>query len=705
MDRTGSIASTGRTDRTDGTSGSAALQVQVLASLGEGAVGTVGAVGAVGTVGAAAAPAAATTPSVRTAVPPLPFGAHLTQERSQAGARFRVWAPHARHVAVIGDFNDWSATPLQREPGGEGNWAGFVPNVVRGDRYKYQIVTHDGRTLDKADPWALYAEAPPATASRVWDLDHDWGDAEWMRTRAQRQSMKSPISIYEVHLGSWQRSPEGRLLTYDEIGKRLAEYVTRMGFTHVELMPVAEHPFYGSWGYQVTGYFAPTARYGTPQDLMTLVDTLHRAGIGVILDWVPSHFPSDPHALAHFDGTPLYEHPDPRIGFHPQWNSLIFDYGRPQVREFLIRNALFWLEHYHFDGLRVDAVASMLYLDFAREPGQWVPNEYGGNQNLHAVRFLQELNTRVYDAHPDVHVIAEESSAWEGVSRPVYAGGLGFGMKWNMGWMNDTLRYIQRPHFFRDYHGDDIRFSIWYAFNENFLLPLSHDEVVYGKGSLITRQPGDEWQRFAGLRALFGYMWAHPGKKLLFMGGEFGQAREWHHETQLDWHLLERPMHAGLQRWVADLNRELRAKPALHEDDFGSDGFEWAASDTHQPTVLAFFRRASRGAAPVLVVCNFTAQPVRGWRIGVPDPSSGDGTWRETLNSDAHLYGGSGMGNLGGCKAQDVPCGGYPHSIVITVPPLAVVFFEGAGPQSDASGHPPGAPSRNTDARPLRRLS
>ncbi|RZL11509.1 MAG: 1,4-alpha-glucan branching protein GlgB, partial [Rubrivivax sp.] len=488
-----------------------------------------------------------------------------------------------------------------------------------------------------------------------------------------RNGLAAPMSVYEVHLGSWQRSddPQAPLLNYRELGHRLAAYVKAQGFTHVELMPVTEHPFYGSWGYQTTGYFAATARYGSPQDLMDLVDTLHQHDIGVLLDWVPSHFPTDAHGLGQFDGTALYEHPDPRIGFHPQWNSLIFDYSRPEVRDFLISSALFWLEHYHFDGLRVDAVASMLYLDFAREPGGWVPNEHGNNQNLGAVGFLRDLNTAVYRSFPDVQVIAEESSSWEGVSRPVYTGGLGFGMKWNMGWMNDTLRHFARPHFYRKYHRDEIRFSIWYAFKENFMLPLSHDEVVHGKGSLLARQPGDDWQKFAGLRALYGYMWAHPGKKLLFMGGELAQEREWHHEGSLDWHLLDRPLHAGVQRWVRDLNHYYRATPALHEDDFTEAGFAWGGDQS--PTVLVFFRKAAGDGRVVLAVCNLTPQPLSNRRIGVPLP----GFWREALNSDAEVYGGSGVGNLGGCEAVVTPWDGHPFSISVTVPPSGVVYFEG----------------------------
>ena len=602
-------------------------------------------------------------------------GAHAETRDGIAGTRFAVWAPNAAAVSVIGDFNGWHGEThsLQRGDDNDGVWHGFVPGAHAGQCYKFQLRTPDGRTIDKADPFAFQSELPPRTASRIWSSSHTWGDGAWMRNRAQRNALDAPLSIYEVHLGSWQRSgTETPFLNYQDLGQRLADYALSMGFTHVELMPVAEHPFYGSWGYQTTGYFAPTSRYGTPDDLRQLVDTLHQNGLGVILDWVPSHFPSDAHGLGQFDGTALYEHPDPRVGFHPQWNSLIFDYGKQEVRDFLISNALFWLEQFHFDGLRVDAVASMLYLDFAREPGQWVPNESGGNQNHGAVRFLRDLNTAVYHALPDVQMFAEESSSWEGVSRPVYAGGLGFGLKWNMGWMNDTLRHLARPHFYREYHRDEIRFSLCYAFNENFLLPLSHDEVVHGKGSLIARQPGDEWQRFAGLRALYGYMWAHPGKKLLFMGGEFAQMREWHHDTPLDWHVLAHPLHAGVQRWVGDLNRYYRRTPALFEDDFSPHGFAWAAELS--PTVLAFFRRARSDGRQVLAVCNLTPQSLPAVTLGVPFA----GQWSEVLNSDSQHYGGSGVGNLGGRRAQALPHDGHPYRITIAVPPLGVVIFEGA---------------------------
>ncbi|MDB5858936.1 MAG: 1,4-alpha-glucan branching enzyme [Ramlibacter sp.] len=595
------------------------------------------------------------------------MGAHPTER----GTTFTVWAPNARAVGVIGAFNGWHCELLQRMDDGSGRWSGFIEGARPGQHYKYRLQNAEGHWIDKADPYAFRMEHPPGTASQIWDLGHEWGDQEWMRSRWQRQSHASPMSTYEVHLGSWQREEDGRYLNYRDIALRLAAHCENLGFTHVELLPVAEHPFYGSWGYQCTGYFAPTARYGTPQDLMVLVDTLHQRGIGVILDWVASHFPADPHALARFDGTALYEHDDPRLCFHPQWNSLIFNYGRYEVRDFLISNALFWLEKYHFDGLRVDAVASMLYLDFARNPGEWIPNAHGGNQNHEAVRFLQDLNTTVYAHYPDVHVIAEESTAWPDVTRPVHHGGLGFGMKWNMGWMNDTLRYYSRPHFYRRWHGDDIRFSAVYAFHENFVLPLSHDEVVYGKGSLLARQPGDEWQRFAGLRNLYGYMWTHPGKKLLFMGGEFGQQEEWHHERTLDWHLWARPLHAGVARWMADLNGLYRRLPALHVHDFEAEGFSWLPCEQPESTILTFLRRAGPGDALALVVVNLTPEPRSALRVALPEA----GEWHELLNSDAAVYGGSGVGNLGSVQAQAQPLHGWPASANVSVPPLGIVVL------------------------------
>jgi 1,4-alpha-glucan branching enzyme len=610
------------------------------------------------------------------------MGAHP----AHGGTHFTLWAPNARQVGVVGSFNGWHGQPLQRTADGSGRWTGFIEGARPGDYYKYRLQDLHGTWADKADPYAFRCEHPPGTASQVWDLSHQWRDTEWMSRRGQLQSHRAPMSIYEVHIGSWQRTDDGRFLNYREIGTRLATHCHNLGFTHVELMPVAEHPFYGSWGYQTTGYFAPTARYGTPQDLMAMIDTLHQSGIGVIFDWVGSHFPSDAHALARFDGTELYEHADPRLGFHPQWNSLIFNYGRYEVRDFLISNVLFWLEKYHFDGIRVDAVASMLYLDFARNHGEWLPNEHGGNQNLDAVRFLQDLNRSVYAHFPDVHMIAEESTAWSGVSRPVHHGGLGFGMKWNMGWMNDTLRYMARPDFFRKWHGDDIRFSAVYAFDENFVLPLSHDEVVYGKGSLLGKQPGDEWQRFAGLRCMYGLMWAHPGKKLLFMGGEFGVPDEWHHEGTLDWRLWDRPLHAGVARWMADLNAAYRRVPALHVKDFDSSGFQWLPLEQLEPTILAFVRRGDAGEALAVAVINLTSEPRLPARIGVPHA----GTWWELLNSDAAVYGGSDMGNMGSAQAVDTPLHGQPATLAFALPPLSMVMF--TDQPFDLSSPLPGVP-------------
>ena len=588
------------------------------------------------------------------------------------GARFRVWAPNASRVAVIGDWNGWndSTNPLHPRTDGSGLWEAEVRGAEHGLAYKYRIVANDGRVVDKADPLALYGEGPPATASRAWNLDYRWGDDAWMTSRGPRNALDAPMSIYELHLGSWRRGGTSELPNYRTIAEPLADYLVAQGFTHVELMPITEHPFYGSWGYQTTGYFAPTARYGTPQEFMYLVDVLHQRGIGVILDWVPSHFPADAHGLASFDGTHLYEHADPRQGFHPEWNSLIFNYERNEVRAFLVSSAMFWLDRYHVDGLRVDAVASMLYLDYARREGEWIPNRNGGRENLGAIAFLQQLNQSVYREHPDVQVIAEESTAWPMVSRPVHDGGLGFGLKWNMGWMHDTLDYMAHEPIHRKFHHDRLTFSIWYAFNENYVLPLSHDEVVYGKGSLITRMPGDEWQKFANLRVLFATMWGHPGKKLLFMGGEIAQWREWTHEGELDWDLLRAPMHAGLQRWVADLNRLLRSEPALHQLDFDRDGFEWIEGGDADRSTLAFLRRPRRGR-PVVVACNFTPVPRPNYVVGVPI----DGYWQELLNSDAAHYGGSGMGNFGGVNAAPVPSHGRFHSLSLTLPPLGAVFL------------------------------
>ncbi len=608
------------------------------------------------------------------------MGAHPVVVDGVSGTHFAVWAPNAESVSVVGNFNGWnpSAHRLFVRRDGSGIWEGFLPGIEPGALYKYHVASKErGYRADKGDPFSLLWEISPRTASVVWTLDYQWHDEDWMRNRGRFNALDSPMSVYEVHLGSWRRMVEEnhRYLTYRELAPRLAEYVRHMGFTHVELLPVMEHPFYGSWGYQTAGYFAPTSRYGAPQDFMYLVDVLHQNGIGVILDWVPSHFPSDEHGLAYFDGTHLYEHQDPQKGFHPEWNSYIFNYGRHEVRSFLISSALFWLDKYHVDSIRVDAVASMLYLDYAREDGEWIPNEYGGKENVEAIALLKQLNETIYQAFPDVQTVAEESTAWPMVSRPVYVGGLGFGMKWNMGWMHDTLEYFSKDPVHRKHHHDRVTFSIWYAFWENFLLPLSHDEVVHGKGSLLGKMPGDNWQKFANLRLLYGYMFTHPGKKLLFMGGEFGQWREWNHEDSLAWHLLEYEPHKGLQRWVRDLNRLYRGEPALHDLDFVREGFEWIDHQDYASSVLSFLRKDRSGREKILIVCNFTPVPRRDYRVGVPE----GGFWREVLNSDATDYYGSGHGNLGGLEAAAIPSHGRQYSLSMTLPPLAAVIFKHEG--------------------------
>jgi 1,4-alpha-glucan branching enzyme len=602
------------------------------------------------------------------------LGCHLEND---GAASFAVWAPNAREVSVIGEFNGWNAEAHRLSPrwDGSGIWEARVPDIAPGAAYKYRIISDAQGVYEKGDPYAYYWEEAPRTASRAWRLDYDWGDEDWMRMRRARNALDAPMSIYELHIGSWRRPEAGGFLGYRALAQPLVEHVTRLGFTHIELMPVTEHPFYGSWGYQTTGYFAPTSRYGTPQDFMYLVDVLHQNGIGVILDWVPSHFPNDAHGLYQFDGTHLYEHADPRQGYHPDWNSHIFNYGRNEVRAFLTSSALFWIQRYHIDALRVDAVASMLYLDYGRREGEWIPNRYGGRENLEAILFLRALNEAVYRDHPDVQVIAEESTAWPMVSRPTYLGGLGFGLKWNMGWMHDTLRYFHEDPIHRRYHHGEITFSLIYAFHENFVLPLSHDEVVYGKGSLVNKMPGDTWQQFANLRALYGYMWGHPGKKLLFMGGEFGQRREWQHEEALEWWVLQYPEHGGLMQWVADLNHYYTQEPALYEIDFDASGFEWVDSCDAEASVLSFLRKSRDQRHTLLVVCNFTPVLRENYLLGVPRP----GYWREVLNSDAPFYGGSGVGNQGGTYSHPVPAHGRFHAIRITVPPLAAVYFRHEG--------------------------
>jgi 1,4-alpha-glucan branching enzyme len=603
------------------------------------------------------------------------LGAHVREVDGVAGTAFAVWAPNARTASVVGDFNGWDGrlNPM-RSLGSTGIWELFVPGIGDGGRYKFELKGPAGELLPlKADPYALAAEVPPATASRVYVSRHQWRDEEWLERRRASDPLADPVSIYEVHLESWRRNPleDNRSLTYLELADELADYANDLGFTHVELLPVMAHPFPGSWGYQVTGYFAPTPRLGEPDDLRAFVERLHGHGLGVILDWVPAHFPRDEWALARFDGTALYEHADPRRGAHPDWGTLVFNLGRTEVRNFLLANALFWLREYHADGLRVDAVASMLYLDYSRNAGEWVPNEFGGNEDLDAVGFLRRFNELVHDREPGVVSAAEESTAWPGVSRPTYLGGLGFGFKWNMGWMHDTLDYFQREPVHRRFHHHQLTFSLMYAFSENFVLPLSHDEVVHGKRSLLSKMPGDRWQQLANLRALYAYMWAHPGKKLLFMGGELAQEREWRHDESLDWHLLEQPGHSGVQALVRDLNRLYREEPALYEVDFEPAGFMWLEPNDADANVLAFARLPAGGGRPVVCICNLSPVPREGYRLGLPRP----GRWRELLNTDSTFYGGSDVGNLGGIEAAGPPWHGQPQSGELRLPPLGVVWL------------------------------
>jgi 1,4-alpha-glucan branching enzyme len=602
------------------------------------------------------------------------LGAHVLEIDGVAGTAFAVWAPNARSVSVVGDFNSWDGrlNPM-RSLGSSGIWELFVPGIEEGATYKFEIRTQDGRLRIKADPLAFAAEVPPANASIVHRSRHEWSDEKWLERRAKSDALREPMSIYEVHLGSWRRNTleDNRSLNYLELADELSAYVSDLGFTHVELMPIMEHPFAGSWGYQVTGYYAPTSRFGSPDDFRTFVDRMHANGIGVLLDWVPAHFPRDDWALALFDGTHLYEHADPRKGAHPDWGTLIFNLSRDEVKNFLLANGLYWLKEHHADGLRVDAVASMLYLDYSRKEGEWLPNEYGGRENLEAVEFLKRMNEIAYGREPGVTTAAEESTAWPGVSQPTYLGGLGFGFKWNMGWMHDTLTYFQKDPVYRRFHHHTLTFSLMYAFSENFILPLSHDEVVHGKRSLLDKMPGDRWQKFANLRSLYAYMWAHPGKKLLFMGGELAEWEEWNYDGSLHWNLLEYPEHQGVQSLVRDLNNAYRAHRALYEVDFDPSGFRWLEANDSTNNVVAFARLDAKGEQPVVCVLNLSPVARYDYRVGMPLCCR----WKELVNTDSDYYGGSGVGNLGGVEAEAVPWHDQPFSAFVTLPPLAAVWF------------------------------
>lgn len=604
------------------------------------------------------------------------LGAHPCEMKGKKGVHFAVWAPSAEGISVIGDFNEWKADATPMKPiAGSGIWATFVPGLKEGATYKYFVKGANGYRAEKSDPFGFASEVRPKTASVVWEMDkYKWNDKKWMDTRLGKNGLESPISIYEMHPGSWMRVPEenNRWLTYRELADKLSKYLKEMNFTHVELMPLAEHPLDLSWGYQVVGYFAPTSRFGNPDDFAYFVDVMHQNGIGVIVDWVPSHYPKDGHGLGNFDGTHLYEHSDERQGEHKEWGTYVFNYGRYEVSNFLISNALFWLEKYHIDGLRVDAVASMLYLDYGRKDGEWLPNQYGGRENIEAINFMKRLNERVYLEHPDVLVVAEESTAWPQVSKPTYLGGLGFGLKWDMGWMHDTLQYMQNEPIHRKYHHNKLTFRGLYAYSENFVLALSHDEVVYGKKSLISKMPGDDWQKFANLRLLFGYMYTITGKKLIFMGGEFGQFNEWYHEASLDWHLLDNPLNRGVQAWLKDLNKVYKEEPALYELDKDGNGFEWIDCTDYEQSIFTYMRNARDPKNNLVVACNFTPVPRHNYMIGVPH----GGYWKEILNSDASAYGGSGQGNLGGIEASPVSFHGRRNALVMTLPPLSMVVFK-----------------------------
>ena len=601
------------------------------------------------------------------------LGSHCITHNGVDGTLFAVWAPSAREVFVIGSFNDWNRKSHRLFPrlDSSGIWEGFIPHVKVGDIYKYLILSEHGEELEKGDPYARSWEVPPKTASVVWESRYQWNDSGWMRERHAHNSLQAPISVYEMHYASWRRHENHHSLSYREMAVELVNYLKEMGYTHVEFMPLMEHPFDGSWGYQICGYFAPTSRFGTPEDFKFLIDSLHNAQIGVLLDWVPSHYPGDAHGLYRFDGSHLYEHADPRQGFHPDWNSYIFNFGRFEVRNFLLSNALYWFREFHIDGIRVDAVASMLYLDYSRNEGEWVPNIYGGRENLEAIDFLRALNASIYAEFPDVQTIAEESTSYPMISRPVDMGGLGFGMKWMMGWMNDTLEYFKRDPIHRSHHHNAITFSLTYAFSENFMLPLSHDEVAHGKGSLLNRMPGDEWQRFAQLRALYGYMFTHPGSKLLFMGGEFGQGHEWNHDSQLDWWVLDFPFHKGIQALIKALNQLLKSEPALYEENYSQSGFQWIDYGDHQNSVISYLRLNHKGDEQLLVACNFTPQTHQRYLLGAPE-----GRWKRIFSSDEEIFGGTGHHPADEVRTENIPAHGRKHSLVITVPGLSVTVYK-----------------------------
>jgi len=604
------------------------------------------------------------------------LGSHPVEHNGEKGTYFAVWAPNAKSVFVIGNFNGWQAKNHKLAPRWDqsGIWEGFFSDIQVGEAYKYAIHSNTGELLEKADPFAIYAEIPPRTASIVWQADYSWKDKKWMEKRLAGAQKPKPYAVYEMHIGSWRRKLEdgSRSLTYKEMATEMVDYIKDLGFTHVEFLPVMEHPFFGSWGYQITGYFAPSSRFGSPADFKFLIDAFHQAGIGVILDWVPSHFPGDAHGLFKFDGTYLYEHEDPRKGFHPDWKSYIFNYGRDEVRSFLISNAIYWLDQFHIDGLRVDAVASMLYLDYSRKEGEWIPNQYGGRENIESIVFLKEFNESAYGQFPDIVTIAEESTAWPGVSKPTYLGGLGFGQKWMMGWMHDTLQYFKNDPVHRKYHQNEITFSVMYAFTENFMLPLSHDEVVHGKGSLLGRMPGDEWRRFANLRLMYAYMYTHPGTKLLFMGAEFAQSSEWNHDHSLDWHLLDHAFHQGIYKLIKDLNAMYRSEEALYFYSFDGRGFEWVDYSDHQNSVIIFQRKADKREEALLVICNFTPETRSHYRVGVPIR----GEWKEIFNSDDLKYGGSGVLNQGLYFTSPVKYHHKDYSVSITLPPLGVCILK-----------------------------